>query len=188
MQMQFWMEFFSIVAAIALVVQVAILIALFLQLKKTTESINKVVGDLHTRMGPILTRTQLLLDDTQPKLATLVEDASQIVYLARGQAQKMDKIVTEATDRVRGQLVRADRILTGTLEAVEDAGFAVRKNFMGPVQKASALVHGIKIGLDVLRSRRSHKDRVRDPIEQEDELSSSPAILSSHLPELHHPN
>ncbi len=170
MQMQFWMEFFSIVAAIALVVQVAILIALFLQLKKTTESINKVVGDLHTRMGPILTRTQLLLDDTQPKLANLVEDASQIVYLARGQAQKMDKIVTEATDRVRGQLVRADRILTGTLEAVEDAGFAVRKNFMGPVQKASALVHGIKIGLDVLRSRRSHKGRVRDPIEQEDEL------------------
>ena len=74
MQMQFWMEFFSIVAAIALVVQVANPIALFLQLKKTTESINKVVGDLHTRMGPILTRTQLLLDDTQPKLANLVED------------------------------------------------------------------------------------------------------------------
>ena len=52
--MQFWMEFFSIVAAIALVVQVAILIALFLQLKKTTETINKTVGDLHTRMGPVL--------------------------------------------------------------------------------------------------------------------------------------
>ena len=170
MQMQFWMEFFSIVAAIALVVQVGILIALFLQLKKTTESINRVVNDLHTRMGPILTRTQLLLDDTQPKLANLVEDASQIVYLARGQAQKMDKIFTEATDRVRGQLVRADRILTGTLEAVEDAGFAIRKNFMGPVQKASALVQGIKIGLDFLRSRRGTKESVRDPIEQEDEL------------------
>ena len=77
--MQFWMEFFSIVAAIALVVQVAILIGLFLQLRKTTESINRMVTDLHTRMGPILTRTQIMLDETEPKIAALVEDASHMV-------------------------------------------------------------------------------------------------------------
>src|SRR5271165_2515011 len=168
--MQFWMEFFSIIAAIALVVQVGFLIGLFVQLKKTTEAINKMVTDMHTRLGPILTRTQILLDDTQPKISNLVEDASQIVYLARGQAQKLDRVVTDATDRLRGQLVRADRILTGTLEAVEDAGVAMRKNFMGPVQKASAVIQGIKIGLDVLRSRREHKSHARESVEQEDEL------------------
>lgn len=168
--MQTAIEIFSIIAAVALVVQVGILTALFLQLKRTTESINKTVNDLNARVGPILTRTQLLLDDTQPKIANLVEDASQIVYMARGQAQKMDRLMTEATDRMRGQLVRADRILTGTLEAVEDAGFSMKKNFMGPVQKASAIVQGIKIGLDVLRSRRGHRTSVRETVEQEDEL------------------
>jgi uncharacterized protein YoxC len=170
--MQFWMEFFSIVAAIALVVQVGILIGLFLQLRKTTESINRMVTDLHTRMGPILTRTQIMLDDTQPKISALVEDASHMVYLARVQAQKMDKVFTEASDRLRGQLVRADRILTGTIEAVEDAGAQVRRNFLGPVQKISAVVHGIKIGLDVLRSRRREPEgrAEREGVEQEDEL------------------
>jgi uncharacterized protein YoxC len=168
--MQFWMEFFSIVAAIALVVQVGILIGLFLQLRRTTESINRMVSDLHTRIGPILTRTQILLDDTQPRITNLVEDASHVVYLARAQAQKMDKVFTEASDRLRGQLVRVDRILSGTLEAVEDAGSQVRRSFLGPMQKASALVHGIKIGLDVLRSRRREPDPVRDAVEQEDEL------------------
>jgi uncharacterized protein YoxC len=168
--MQFWMEFFSIVAAIALVVQVAILIALFLQLKRTTESINKMVEDLHSRMGPILTRTQMLLDDTQPRITNLVEDASHIVYLARAQAQKMDKVFTEASDRLRGQMVKADRILSGALEAVEDAGIQVRRSFLGPMQKASAIVHGIKIGLDVLRSRRGQRETVPDVSEQEDEL------------------
>lgn len=168
--MQFWMEFFSIVAALALVVQVAILIGLFLQLKRTTESINRMVSDLHTRMGPILTRTQILLEDTQPKIANLVEDASHIVYLARTQAQKMDRVFTEASDRLRGQLVRADRIITGTLEAVEDAGTQVRRSFLGPVQKVSALVHGIKIGLDVLRSRRHEPESMHERVEQEDEL------------------
>jgi hypothetical protein len=168
--MQFWMEFFSIVAAIALVVQVAILIGLFVQLKKTTESINRMVNDLHTRMGPILTRTQILLDDTQPKITTLVDDAAHIVYLARGQAQKMDRVFTDASDRLRGQLVRADRILTGTLEAVEDAGTVFRRNVWGPVQKASAIVQGIKIGLDVLRSRRAASPAREAAVEQEDEL------------------
>jgi hypothetical protein len=165
------MEFFSIVAAIALVVQVAILIGLFVQLRRTTESINRMVSDLHTRMGPILTRTQILLDDTQPKISALVDDASHVVYLARTQAQKMDKVFTEATDRLRGQLVRADRILSGALEAVEEAGVNVRRSFLGPMQKVSALVHGIKIGLDVLRSRRSSEpESAGEVMEQEDEL------------------
>ena len=168
--MQFWMEFFSIVAAIALVVQVGILIGLFLQLKRTTESMNRMINDLHTRIGPILTRTQILLDDTQPKITNLVEDASQVVYLARVQAQKMDKVFTEASDRLRGQLVRADRILTGTLEAVEDAGTQVRRSFLGPVQKASAVIHGIKVGLDFLRSRRGRPESAHEGLEQEDEL------------------
>jgi uncharacterized protein YoxC len=168
--MQFWMEFFSIVAAIALLVQVVILIALFLQLKRTTESINRMITDLHTRMGPILTRTQMLLDDTQPRITNLVEDAAHVVYLARNQAQKMDRVFSEASDRLRGQMVKADRILSGALEAVEDAGTQVRRSFLGPMQKASALVHGIKIGLDVLRSRRGRRETVPEVAEQEDEL------------------
>jgi hypothetical protein len=168
--MQFWLEFFSIVAAIALIVQVGILIGLFLQVKRTTESVNRMVSDLHTRVGPILTRTQILLDDTQPKITALVDDASHVVYLARTQAQKMDRVFTEASDRLRGQLVRADRILTGTLEAVEDAGIHVRRSILGPVQKASAVVQGIKVGLDFLRSRRGRREDVDETLEQEDEL------------------
>jgi hypothetical protein len=171
--MQFWMEFFSIVAAIALIVQVAILIGLFVQLKRTTESINRMIDDLHSRVGPILTRTQILLDDAQPKLTNIIEDASHVVYLARNQAQKLDKVFTEASDRLRGQLLRADRIVTGTLEAVEDAGTTVRRNFLAPVQKASALIHGVKVGLDFLRARRSRddiRDHVPETLEQEDEL------------------
>lgn len=168
--MQFWMEFFSIVAAIALVVQVAILIGLFVQLKRTTETINRMITDLHSRMGPILTRTQIMLDDTQPKISALVEDASQVVYLAREQAQKMDRIFSEASERLRGQLVRADRIVTGALETVEDAGTQIRRNFLGPVHKAYAVVQGIKVGLDFLRARRGEREPMHETVEQEDEL------------------
>jgi len=71
-------------------------------------------------------------------------------------------------DRLRGQLTHADRILTGTLEAVEDAGSKFSHSFWRPVQKASALVQGIKVGLDLLRSRRRRRNS-DDPREQQEE-------------------
>jgi hypothetical protein len=167
--MQLWLEIFSLVAAAALIVQVVILTALFFQLRKTTENMNRLVGDLHSRVGPILTRVQILLDDTQPKISSMVNDASHIVYLARGQAQKIDRVFTDAADRLRGQLVHADRILTGTLEAVEDAGAKFSHSFWRPMQKASALVQGIKVGLDLLRSRRRRSSGGDEPREQQEE-------------------
>ena len=159
---------FSIVAAIALVVQGAMLIALFFEIRETNKKVNGLVGDLHTRVGPILTRVQILLDDTQPRISNMVADAAHIVYLTRGQAQKMDRVLTDASDRLRGQLTHMDRILTGALEAVEDAGSQFRSSFWRPMQKASALLQGIKVGLELLRSRRSSK-RGDEPREQQEE-------------------
>src|SRR6202166_4070948 len=165
--MQNWV---GIVVAISLVVQVSILTALFFTTRKTMQKLDKTVEDLNAKAGPILTRVQILLDDTQPKISSMVNDASHIVYLARGQAQKIDRVFTDAADRLRGQLVQADRILTGTLEAVEDAGAKIKHSFWRPVQKASALVQGIKVGLDILRSRRRRRQGDEPREQQEEEL------------------
>jgi len=166
--MQNWV---GVVIAIAVVLQVAVLIALFFTTRRTMLKLEKTVTDLHERTGPILTRVQILLDDTQPKIATLVSDAAHIVYLARGQAQKVDRVFTDAADRFRGQLLHIDRILTGTMEAVEDAGTQFRQSFWRPVQKASALVQGIKVGLDLLRARKGRSSGNSEPsAEQEEEL------------------
>jgi hypothetical protein len=164
-----WIVFSSVVTALALVVQIVILTMLFFELRKTTEKVNRLTDDLQTRVGPILTRVQILLDDTQPKISAMVSDASHMVYLARGQAQKMDRVVTDAADRLRGQLLHADRILTGALEAVEEAGTQFRSTVWRPMQKASALVQGIKVGIDLLRSRKKNNSRSDDPREQQEE-------------------
>jgi len=168
--METWVAVFVIVAAVAIVIQVALLSALFFQMRRTMEQLDKFTTDLHSRVGPILTRVQLLLDDTQPKISELVADAAHVVYLARGQAQKMDRVFTEASDRLRGQLISVDRIVTGALETVEEAGTHFRRLWK-PMQKVSAVVTGIKVGLDALRTRRSRRPaHPDDPVEHEEEL------------------
>src|SRR5216683_642193 len=156
--METWVAIFVVVAAVAIVIQVALLSALFFQMRRTMERLETFTNDLQGRVGPILTRVQLLLDDTQPKISELVADAAHVVYLTRSQAQKMDRVFTEASDRLRGQLVTVDRILTGALEAVEDAGTQFRRSVWKPMQKVSAVVTGIKVGLDLLRSRQGRSN------------------------------
>jgi hypothetical protein len=168
-RMETWVAVFVVVAAVAIVLQAAILVGMFLQMRRTMDRMERFTADLESRLTPILSRVQLLLDDTQPRISEMVADAAHVVYLARGQAQKVDRLFTDASDRVRGQLVRADRILTGALEAVEDAGVKFNNSIWKPMHKASALVQGIKVGLDLLRSRRGRRNS--DPsVEREEEL------------------
>jgi methyl-accepting chemotaxis protein len=167
--MDTWLQVFIVVASIAIVVQAAMLAAMFFQMKRLSERLERFTGDLESRLTPILSRVQIFLEDTQPKLSEMVADAAHVVYLARAQAQKVDRVFTEASDRLRGQLVRADRILTGAMEAMEDAGSKFTHSVWRPVQKVSALMQGIKVGIDLLRSRRAHR-RPEEPLEQEEEL------------------
>lgn len=167
--METWVAVFVCVAAVAILIQAAILVAMFLQMRRTMDRMERFTSDLETRLTPILSRVQILLEDTQPKISEMVADAAHVVYLARAQAQKVDRVFTEASDRLRGQLVRMDRILTGALEAMEDAGSKFSNSVWKPVQKVSALMQGIKVGIDLLRSRRGNR-RPEEPLEQEEEL------------------
>jgi len=161
--MQNWLAVFIVATAVAVLLQTVILAALYFQLRQRLEQTHRMFTDLHNRVGPILTRVQILLEDTQPRISEMVADAAHTVYLARAQAQKMDRVFTEATDRLRGQLHHADRILTGTLEAVEEAGSQFNRNFLGPMQKVTAVVQGIKVGLDFFRSKRSGAPAAAEP-------------------------
>src|SRR6266403_2526032 len=169
--MDTWLQVFIVVASVAIVIQAAMLTAMFFQMKRLSERLERFTGDLESRLTPILSRVQIFLEDTQPKISEMVADAAHVVYLARAQAQKVDRVFTEASDRLRGQLVRADRIVTGALEAMEDAGTKFSHNVWRPVQKVSALMQGIKVGIDLLRARRGgRRRRSEDPLEQEEEL------------------
>jgi hypothetical protein len=54
------------------------------------------------------------------------------------------------------------------LEAVEETGAKMRQGLWRPMQKASAVVTGIRVGLDLLRSRRA--PRRSEEAQHEEEL------------------
>jgi hypothetical protein len=167
--MQSWMPFFVIVTATAVVLQAIVLIALFLQLRRTAARVEETIADLNTRISPILTRVQLLVDDSAPRIAGIIADASELTRMARSQAQKVDRILSETLERLRMQLIHIDQVLTGAMEAVEEAGTRLRDTVWGPVVKATALIRGLQAGLEFFRTSRQGREPVEQPAEQQDE-------------------
>ncbi len=117
-----WLQAFIVIAAVAIVIQMAILLGMFFQVRTAIEQFTRIATDLQNRIDPILLRTNRVLEDSEDRIASIMGDAAEITRVARGSAQKIDRVFTDAVERLRVQIIRADHILTGTLEVVEESG------------------------------------------------------------------
>ena len=146
-----WVEAFIVIAAIAIVMQMAVMLAMMLTVKKSLEHFTRQSTDLQARIDPILSRINRILEDSEGRISSVMGDTAEITRIARGQAQKIDRVVTDTIDRLQIQVIRADQILTGAMEVVDEAGSKFRSTLWGPIRQASAVMKGIKVGLDMLR-------------------------------------
>jgi hypothetical protein len=170
--MESWMPFFVLLTTLAIILQAAILVAIFVQFRRTAARFEKTLADFNTTVTPLVLRVQILVEEISPRIADIVDDASEIARLARGEAQKVDRILSEALERLRMQLIHVDHILTGAMEAVEEAGSHLRQTVWGPVVKATAMIRGVQAGIDFfrnMRQRRGPVDNVETSAEQQDE-------------------
>jgi len=167
--MESWMPLFVAVIALAVVAQSIFLIALFIQMRRTAARIEQVVTDISVKVSPLISSVQVLVDDISPRITGIVADASEITRLARGEVQKVDRIVTEALERLRMQLIHVDHVLTGAIETVEEAGSHLRQTVWGPVVKATAMLRGVQAGIDFLRGMRQRREGSDAPVDQQDE-------------------
>lgn len=163
-----WVKFFIVIAAVAIVLQMVILLAMAVEMRTAVQKFTKIATDMQSKIDPILGRTARILEDSESRIASIMGDAAEVTRIARGQAQKIDRVFTDTVERLRIQVIRADQILTGTLEVIEDTGSKFRRGLWVPMQQASAILKGLKVGLDFLRgpNRRSQSDSAR----QDEEL------------------
>src|ERR1700683_419570 len=108
------------ITAVAFVVQAAIMAGMYSEIRKASNRMGEKVDDLHLRVTPLISKIDTLIGETQPRIVSLVVDASEVVSLARGQAQKVDRVLTETLDRLRIQLIHAEQMMTGALDRSEE--------------------------------------------------------------------
>jgi hypothetical protein len=152
-----WIQAFIVIAAVAIVIRMAILLGMFFQVRTAIEQFTRIATDLQNRIDPILLRTNRILEDSEDRVASIMGDAAEITRVARGSAQKIDRVFTDAVERLRVQIIRADHILTGTLEVVEEGGAKFKRTLWTPIQQASAILKGMKVAIDMLRGQQNRR-------------------------------
>ena len=164
---------FSALTGLAFLVQAAVLIALFLTLRKTAIKMEALAEEVRTRALPALDVLQNVVTELRPNLQVIAENVSQTTTVVRNQVERVDATVSDVTDRARLQVIRADELLSRTLDRVEQTSDLVTKTVVSPVRQVSGVIQGVTAGLEFLlgnRARRNGGERPapRPPVQQDE--------------------
>ncbi len=158
---------FVAVTAAAVVIQMGILVALYVSVRKTTAQMETIALEVQGRALPMLDTSREILADAAPKLKEIASNLVETSAIAKAQAQRLNATVAEFSDRARMQVIRADEMLTRTLDSVEKTTGRVQTSVLSPVRHVNGIVHALSVGLGVfLNQKNSGPGRRRSADEQ----------------------
>lgn len=163
---------FIALTGIAVLLQAGVLLGLYLSLRKSSAHMEALADEVKTKALPALEAAQTLLKELTPKLHIIAENLTETTHSVRAQVERVDATVSDAVDRSRLQIIRADELLTRTLDRVEETSEMVHKTVVSPVRQVSGLIQGLSAGIEFLvggRGRRNGGSReARRPVPQDE--------------------
>ncbi len=149
---------FIAITGAAVVLQACILVAMYLTMRKSTARVQAVTEEVKTKLLPALDTAQSMLIELRPKLTMIVDDLSETTREIRGQVERVNATVNDAVDRSRLQIIRADELLTRTLDRVEETSDVVHKTVVSPVRQFAGIIQGVTAGLEFLFAGRGRRN------------------------------
>jgi uncharacterized protein with PhoU and TrkA domain len=146
--------------ALAIVIQMGVLIALFVVSKKISERLQSLSKEMEENLLPMIRDTKILLAEASPKVWEVLEDLTVLSATARQDAELISSTANKITDRVRQQVVRADELVTRTLNRVEETTETVQQVIKSPIRQISGVLIGVAAGLaEFLGSRKLQRHK-----------------------------
>jgi hypothetical protein len=163
---------FVALTGIAVFLQAGVLLAMYLAMRESSQRMESLASEVKTKFLPTVEQAQQLFTELRPNLAVIAENLTESTTIMKAQVERVDATVTDVVDRARLQIIRADELLSRTLDRVEQTSDIVHKTVISPVRQFSGLVQGITVGLEFLfggRGRRNGGGREeRRPVPQDE--------------------
>ena len=151
------LKFFIAVTTIAVAVQAGILVALYVAVRKSTERMEALATEVKSKVLPTVETAQSMLEELRPRIDVISVNVAESSNLLRNQLGRLDATVTDALDRTRLQVIRADELLNRTMDKVEETSEFVHKTVVSPLRQVNGLMAAISTGVDVfLGQKRRH--------------------------------
>ncbi len=155
---------FVIITGAAALAQFIVLLVLFKRLSSTRQRFEDVLDKVGSRLPPLLDETRATVAETRQRLRQAGDNLVAVSDLARRQLVRTDEVIAEISDRVRLQTIRLDETFSSILNRIEGLAADFSQNITRPVRDFSALLAGLRTGVDFFFRRRtsppqeSHQD------------------------------
>ena len=147
---------FIVVTGLAVVLQAAVMVALYMSVKQTSARMEAMTSQVHQRALPMLEKMTEAGANLSAASATL-----------RAQLERVDSTVSDVLDRTRLQVIRVDEMVTRTLDRVEETTEVVQHTVISPVKQIAGLFSGVSAGFGAFFGGRRQP---RQPETQDEEL------------------
>ncbi len=152
------LRIFIAVTTFAVVIQTGILLGLYLAVRKSSAKMEALAMEVKSKALPTMETVQSMLVEIRPKLDVMTVNLSESSTLVRNQLARIDATLTDALDRTRLQVIRADELLNRTMDKVEETSEVVHKTVISPLRQVNALMTAISTGVEVfLGQKRRHR-------------------------------
>lgn len=147
---------------VALALQIGILLAILLTVKKSSARMQALADEVQRRALPTLDAAQSLVATSKPKIEEILTNAAASSATLKSQLERVDATVNDILDRTRLHVIRADELVTRTMDRVEETTDMVHHTVISPVRQVAGIVQGLTAGLATLLGRRT-RDRAGVP-------------------------
>jgi methyl-accepting chemotaxis protein len=157
-------------AAVAL--QAGVLVALYVAMRKSSARMEALAVEVKTKALPTLETAQAMLAELRPQLTVIADNLTETTHSIRSQVERVDATVNDVVDRARLQIIRADELLSRTLDRVEETSDIVHNTVVSPVRQFAGLIQGVTAGIEFLLGNRGRKNgsgrEARRPVPQDE--------------------
>jgi hypothetical protein len=160
-----YLTVFIAVTAGAVLLQAMILVALYVSVRKSTAKMDALANELKEKAIPTMETVQSFIVEVRPKIETISTNVSDSTTLIKTQLERLDATLTDVLDRTRLQVIRADELLSRTMDKVEETSEIVHKTVVSPLRQVSGVMNAIYTGIDVFlgSKRRGSKNGMGVP-------------------------
>lgn len=155
---------------IAVAIQAAVLIGVLLTVKKSTSKMESLAEELQKRTLPVVDATNAMLQTARPQVEIIVTNLAEASSLLKDQVSRIDQTVTDVVDRTRLQVVRADELVSRTMDKVETTTDFVQHTVISPVRQVAGVLQALTTGMNVLFGKRRTSGNGHGPNVPRDEM------------------
>jgi hypothetical protein len=143
-----------ILVALAVLMQAGAMIGIWLAMRKISTQIEAVRAEVMQRLDPLAQSVTEIVNNAREPLRTITSNLADISKMLRERTADADVLVAELVDKSRAQVIRVDQMVSDLIEKVETTSDAVQRGVLAPMQEVSAVIAGMRAGLEFLFSRR----------------------------------